>query len=96
MAGQECPDCGEQARARHTGHDEVGRVVRQRVCPEGHKFSTLEVPIPLSFFRVAVLNRRQRPSKSGRRYYRPRNPVILRATVAELTRRRVSARVVSP
>jgi hypothetical protein len=78
---QECPECGDvRARVRHTGHDELGRVVRQRVCPEGHKFGTIEVNLPptATFHKVAVDTRPERPTKTERRRSAPRNPIVVR------------------
>lgn len=73
-SGVECPKCGDRAKALRTGHDERGRVIRQRRCPNSHEFATIEVPTPYSFYSMVEVTGPPRPSATGKRLFRPRDP----------------------
>jgi hypothetical protein len=79
-SGVECPKCGDRARALRTGHDDEGRVIRQRRCGKGHEFATLEIPVPYSFHRM-LETKPPRLSATGKRVYRPRRPIIAEVAV---------------
>lgn len=40
-----CPYCTEPTRVISTRTQETGNIYRRRVCPEGHRVTTLETPL---------------------------------------------------
>ena len=54
IQGMPCPQCGDMnVPVRHSGHDIEGNRVRRRDCANcGHHFTTVEVAVPASFFRL--------------------------------------------
>lgn len=59
IQGMPCPECGDMnAPVRHSGHDVGGNRVRRRDCGNcGHRFTTVEVPVDASFFRLVQATR---------------------------------------
>lgn len=86
-SGVECPKCSERSRALRTGHDEQGRVIRQRRCPHGHEFATLEIAVPYKFYTM-LEKMPPRPSATGKRLYRPKRTITVKVRATEYIRNR--------